>query len=96
VQLLDGEGKPAPAKIVMILPVDSAKWRFAIDSAQAITDATGIVPFAGAPGDYLVIVADQDESWPPSQAWIGARAQTARRIKLEPGDNKSITIPLNP
>ncbi|HJZ83483.1 MAG TPA: hypothetical protein VKD91_24145 [Pyrinomonadaceae bacterium] len=48
--------------------------------------------FSGVPGDYLVIVAGADDSWPPSGEAIRSLSETARRIKLQPGDNKTITV----
>ena len=96
VQLLDGEGRPVPARIVSIVSTDSAKWRSFADSAQRTTDAQGVVSFTGAPGEYMVILPGQDESWPPSGASMRTRAETAPRIKLSPGDNKTIAVRLGP
>jgi hypothetical protein len=51
--------------------------------------------FVGAPGEYLVIVAGQDDALKPIQELIRAQAETAPRINLQPGDNKGITVTLS-
>ena len=96
VQLLDAEGAPLPARIVSIVSADSTQWLSFADSVQKTTDTQGIVSFTGAPGEYLVIVPGQEDSWPPSSESLRARAQTAPRIKLSPGDNKTIAVRLRP
>ena len=94
VQLLDEEGRPTPARLTMIVSTDSAKWRSATDIVQGTTDARGMLSFTGAPGEYLVLVAGLDESWPPSRDFIRAHAETAPRIKLSAGDNKVVAVQL--
>jgi hypothetical protein len=95
VQLLDAQGKPVAGKPVLVVPVDSG-WRFPGDGIMGTTDVNGILPITGAPGDYLVFLAGPEDPWPPSKEWLGGRAETARRIRLEPGVNKIITVTVNP
>jgi len=59
---------------------------------SSVTDALGTATFSGAPGDYLVILAGAHEVWPPSADGIRSHSETAIRIKLQPGDNKTITV----
>jgi len=95
IQLLDGTGKPIPAKALAVFPIDQSKWSFDSQRTIGVTDADGIVPFSGAPGDYLVIVAGKDDAWPPSIEGVQAAAGAARRISLSPGDNKIVTVTAN-
>lgn len=95
VQLIDGAGKPLSAKPVLIVSTNPAKWSFPTQAMGDVTDVNGTVAFSGAPGEYLVITAGLDETWPPSAEGIRARSETAPRIKLQAGDNKTITVTLN-
>ena len=95
VQVVDSAGKPFPAKSLLIVSANPSQWSFVSQSFNEVTDVNGMVSFSGAPGEYLVIVAGADDSWPPNLEAIGARAETARRIKILPGDNKMITVTVN-
>jgi len=95
VQVVDSAGKPFPAKSLLIMSANPSQWSFVSQSFNEVTDVNGMVSFSGAPGEYLVIVAGADDSWPPNLEAIGARAETARRIKILPGDNKMITVTVN-
>lgn len=77
---------------VMIVSTDPGKWSFPTQRMMQVTDANGIVTFSGAPGDYLVIIAGENDSWPPSVEAIRAAAQTTARISLKSGENKTITV----
>ncbi len=96
IQLIDPQGKPVPGKPVVIVPVDQSRWAFSNDKTRCVTDIKGTLPFAGAPGEYLVFVAGADDSWPPSLDAIRTRAATAQRINLHPGENKTVTVTLIP
>ena len=95
VQVVDNAGKPVPAKSLLIVSANASHWSFVSESFNEVTDVNGMVSFSGPPGEYLVIVAGADDPWPPNLEAIGARAETARRIKILPGDNKIITIAAN-
>jgi Carboxypeptidase regulatory-like domain len=95
VQLIDSKGKPVPARAVQIVSVNPSRWSFSNPRVADVTDVNGTVSFSGPPGDYMVIVAGTDDVWPPSPNLIQAASQTATRIKLKPGDNKTITVNLN-
>ena len=72
--------------------MDPSKRSFETQRATGVTDVDGILPFSGAPGDYLVIVAGKDDAWPPSPEAVRAALATSTRINLKPGDNKTVTI----
>lgn len=92
IQLVDEAGKPLPAKALAVIPVDPSKRSFETQRATGVTDVDGILPFSGAPGDYLVIVAGKDDAWPPSPEALRTALTTSNRINLKPGDNKTVTI----
>jgi Carboxypeptidase regulatory-like domain len=96
VLLLDAQGKPVGGKPIMVVPVDSQTSRFASDGVLGTTDVNGILPIAGAPGDYLVFITGPEDPWPPTKEWVTGRAETAQRIKLELGTTKVITVTINP
>lgn len=92
IRLVDGTGKPVPAKALAVLPVDQAMWSFENQRTIGVTGADGTLPFSGAPGDYLVIIAGKDDPWPPAMDAARAALTTATRINLKPGDNKTVTV----
>ena len=96
VQLLDAQGKPVGGKPIVVVPVDSPGSRFPGDGVLGTTDVNGILPITGAPGDYLVFITGPEDPWPPTKEWVSGRAETARRIKLELGTNKIISVTINP
>jgi len=95
IQLIDSKQKAVPAKSLMIVPAESGKWSFASQRTIQVTDANGSVTFVGAPGEYLIIVPGESDSWPPSLEGIQAASATAARISLKSGENKTINIPIN-
>jgi hypothetical protein len=92
IQLINAAGKPVPARALAVIPVDQSRQSFESQRIMAVTDADGMAPFSGAPGDYFVIVAGRDDAWPPNQEGLRAAAATATRIKLKAGDNKIVTV----
>jgi len=95
VQVIDNAGKPVPAKPLLIVSANPSQWSFVSQSFNEVTDVNGMVSLSGPPGEYLVIVPGADDSWPPNLEAIGARPETARRIKILPGDNKIITVTIS-
>ena len=95
-KLVDQAGKPATAKPVFVVSAEPSKWLFTRGNFSGVSDVNGTFPFSGAPGEYLVVVGGAEESWPPSLELIRTRAATAPKIRLQPGDNKTVTVPLGP
>lgn len=92
VQLMDRSAKPIAARRIAIVSAAASVGNLAAGFAAEVTDANGIVSFSGAPGEYVVIVAGIDESWPMSTDTIRSRSESAARFKLQPGDNKTIVL----
>ena len=81
-------------KFAAIVPVDSSRWAFADALSVEASDAKGVIHFAGAPGEYLVIVSDGGDSQSSFVEYLRAHADTAPHIKVQAGDNKAITVTL--
>jgi hypothetical protein len=96
VKVTHAEGKPVTARRVAFVPVDSSRWSFSREILTGITDSRGLATFSCAPGEYLVIVAKPEDSWPPPPGVIGERSSGATRIKVKSGDDNMVTVTLAP
>jgi hypothetical protein len=94
VYLLDHEGRPIARKNAVIVPAEPSAWYSADAVFSDTSDAKGALHFAGAPGEYLVIVPSPEDSQSSFIEFVRAHAGTAPHIKIQPGDNKAITVTL--
>jgi hypothetical protein len=93
-RLISGEdNKPVRGASVLVVPADQTRWRVRGTYLFGSTDAEGAFKIAAPPGQYLVIpLTGEDQLKVVGEAFIRARAATARPVSLQPNGRETIEL----
>lgn len=90
-----GAGPGAGGASVVFFPVDKEKWELRSAVALERADAAGRFSLILPPGEYFALAwSIADEPTVPVQSYVLQHIATARKILLQPGENRPLEIPI--
>ncbi|HEX7177808.1 MAG TPA: carboxypeptidase regulatory-like domain-containing protein [Pyrinomonadaceae bacterium] len=88
-RVLSTQGAPLRGAVLVLLSADPTRRRLHTARLHATTSADGGFRVSGAPGEYVVLVFRPEQlTREPGEAAVEARAASAPRVTLAPGESK--------
>jgi hypothetical protein len=87
------EAKPVRGAVVLLVPSDPARWRSSGSYLPGVTESDGTFKITSAPGSYLLLLLAEGENLREvNEAFIRARAGSAKAVTLQPNGRETIEL----
>ncbi|MCA1557217.1 MAG: hypothetical protein LC731_01605, partial [Acidobacteria bacterium] len=87
------DAKPVRGALLLLVPADPSRWRFAASYLPGVTEADGTFKITAPPGSYLLIVLREDENLRmANEAFVRTRAAGAKAVTLRPDGREAVEV----
>lgn len=87
------DSRPVRGALVLLVPADQTRWRSVGSYIPGVTQAEGVFKIIAPPGAYLLIpLAEGETLRSVNEAFIRARAATAKSVTLQPNGSETVDL----